>query len=63
MAKLAKPLKEEDFKLLNISETSKSETTIGNEEKFTDYIEKMATKERKEQARLNAKFSDSIVAR
>lgn len=63
MAKLTKPFKEEDFKPLNISETNKSETTIGNEGKLTEYIEKMVTKERKEQARLNARFSDSIVVR
>lgn len=61
MAKLKSPLNDTYINSPDFTNMSTTETTIGNDEKFHKDIKKISEKERNEQARLNMKFSNSII--
>lgn len=46
---------------LDLTTMNTTETTIGNYEKFYEDIKKISEKERNEQAKLNLKFSNTIM--
>lgn len=63
MAKLKNPLSDTYINTLDLTTMNTTETTIGNDEKFYEDIKKISEKERNEQTRLNAQFSDIIIVK
>lgn len=63
MAKLKTPLSDTYINTLDLTSMNTTETTIGNDEKFYEDIKKMSEKEKSEQAKLNMKFSNTIIVK